>query len=211
MECACPPSLVREKLRPEAELQRQIDLLSISTRFDFDRVREASIKCIRYGLSRRQEWFKPVGESQWLAGISPIDRICLAEKYDIPEWLRPSYEDLCQRVAPLEVHEAERIGVRTATLLARAREAVREKHLLRGESRRISRSNTPPLSHFDLQPLSHPIHLPPSHSSSPPLSHSNLPLNSNRLYDEQMVSRVVQEVFDCQKKGGKANTDFSQI
>ena len=164
MECACPPSLVREKLRPEAELQRQINLLSISTRFDFDRVREASIKCIRYGLSRRQEWFKPVGESQWLAGISPIDRICLAEKYDIPEWLRPSYEDLCQRVAPLEVHEAEGIGVRTATLLARAREAVREKHLLRGES--------------------------------PPRRHSHLPSKSDRLYDERMVSCVVQEVFD---------------
>ena len=180
MECACSQALAGEKSDPEVELQRQIDLLSISTRFDFDRVREASIKCIRYGLPRRQERYKgPPGGSRWLAGVSPIDRICLAGKYDIPEWLPPSYEDLCQRVAPLEVHEAERIGVRTATLLARAREAVREKHLLRGES------------------------LPPGHSRPP-----------SRLYDDRMVSCVVQEVFDlvpkfpeAGKPKEKANTD----
>jgi hypothetical protein len=143
MKCEYSQSLAREELHQEAELQRQIDLLSISTRFDFDRVREAAIKCIRYGLSRRQEktarW-SGSGDSQWLAGISPVDRICLAEKYDIREWLCPSYEDLCQRVVPLEVHEAERIGVRTATLLARAREAVREKHSLRVESSPLSHS-----------------------------------------------------------------------
>ena len=171
MKCECSQSPASEKLHPEAELQRQIDLLSISTRFDFDRVREAAIKCIRYGLSRRQDWFTPdiwsvSGDSQWLAGVSPVDRICLAEKYDIPEWLCPSYEDLCQRVAPLEVHEAERIGVRTATLLARAREAVREKHSLRGEK-----------------------------ASLGPSAPSLAPLNSDRLYDEEMVHCVVKEVF----------------
>ena len=182
MKCECSQS---PKLHPQTELQRQIDLLSISTRFDFDRVREAAITCIRYGLSRRQvgpwgEWSGD-GDSQWLAGVSPVDRICLAEKYDISEWLCPSYEDLCQRVAPLEVHEAERIGIRTATLIARAREAVREKHSLRGE-------NKPPS-----QPQGHPS------------------FDSDRLYDEEMVSRVVQEVFypvpegmpKKKKKGGK--------
>jgi hypothetical protein len=168
MNCECSQYLESEDIRPEAELQRQINLLSISTRFDFERVREAAIRCIRYGPSRRQEWFTPSGDSQWLASVSPVDRICLAEKYDIPEWLCPSYEDLCQRVAPLEVHEAERIGVRTATLLARAREAVREKHSLRGES------------------------------SSP--SHSLPRSNSDRLYDEKIVSCIVQEVFYPERK-----------
>lgn len=176
VKCECSQSLAREKLHPEAELQHQIDLLSISTRFDFDKVREAAINCIRYGLSRRQGWQWPgFGGSQWLAGVSPVDRICLAEKYDIPEWLRPSYEDLCQRVAPLEVHEAERIGVRTATLLARAREAVREKHSLRGES--------PPPTHYH----------PSSNPQSPSIPQS--PFNSGRLYNDQMVSCIVQEVF----------------
>ena len=171
MKCECSQS---PKLHPQTELQRQIDLLSISTRFDFDRVREAAITCIRYGLSRRQvgPWgtWSGDGDSQWLAGVSPVDRICLAEKYDIPEWLCPSYEDLCQRVAPLEVHEAERIGVRTATLLARAREAVREKHALRGEKK------------------------PPSHPH-PSFDSDLLSDEPDRLYDDQMVSCIVQEVF----------------
>ena len=52
-------------------------------------MQEASIKCIWYGLSWRQGWGAWSGDrdSQWLASISPVDRICLAEKYDIPPML----------------------------------------------------------------------------------------------------------------------------
>jgi len=164
MKCECSQSLACENLHLEAELQRQIDLLSISTRFDFDRVREAAINCIQYGLHRRHLR----GRAQWLAGISPIDRICLAEKYNIPQWLAPSYEDLCQRVSPLEVREAEKIGVRTATLLARAREAVREQHSSPAPRRKyISRTPSP-------------SHIIPTEFLA---------------YDTHMVARVVREVF----------------
>lgn len=57
--------------------------------------------------------------------LGPIEKICLAEKHDVPRWLAPAFESLCQRNHPLEIHEAEKIGVRYTTLLARAREEVR--------------------------------------------------------------------------------------
>lgn len=160
MKCGCSKSLPSDLWSLKVELQRQIDLLSISTRYDFERVREAAINCIQYGLHRR-DW----RGAQWLAGISPVDRICLAEKYNIPQWLTPSYEDLCQRVFPLEVSEAEKIGVRTATLLARAREAVREQHSSQPYDSRVYRSRTP-------SPI--PVEL---------------------RYDAPMVTRIVREVF----------------
>lgn len=174
MKCECSRSLACEKLDSKAELQRQIDLLSISTRFDFERVREAAINCIQYGLHRRRYSFG----AQWLAGISPVDRICLAEKYNIPQWLPPSYKDLCQRVSPLEVREAEKIGVRTATLLARAREAVREQHSSMPQHIRDYGTRTP----------------------SPALAISRTPSPAQTIpaefpYDMHMVARVVREVF----------------
>lgn len=58
--------------------------------------------------------------------LDPIKQVCLAEKYDIPHWLAPAFESLCQRDGPLEIYEAERIGLRHATLLARARETIRD-------------------------------------------------------------------------------------
>ena len=126
-------------------------------------MREAAINCIQYGLHRRD-----LRRAQWLAGISPVDRICLAEKYNVPQWLPASYEDLCQRVSPLEVHEAEKIGIRTATLLARAREAVREQHSSLPYRNREYRSRTPSPGYAI------PIGFP---------------------YDRHMVARIAQEVF----------------
>jgi hypothetical protein len=85
-----------------------IDLLSISTRLDFTAVREDTISIL--GNER----------------IDPIDKILLAEKYDVPSWLAPAYRSLCKRSQPIEEHEAERIGLKKTVLLARAREALRE-------------------------------------------------------------------------------------
>jgi hypothetical protein len=52
----------------------------------------------------------------------PVDKIVLA---NIPAWLKPAYEAICQRDNPLEVREVEQLGLSTAVLLAKVREALR--------------------------------------------------------------------------------------
>ncbi|KAI8988996.1 hypothetical protein BD414DRAFT_485623 [Trametes punicea] len=59
--------------------------------------------------------------------LDPVERVFLAEKYDIPSWLRPAYVALCARAHPLEDAEAEVLGLQTTARLARAREAVLEE------------------------------------------------------------------------------------
>ena len=89
------------------QLQQLLDLLSISTFYDFGLVREYAIRAIEAN-----------GE------LDPIDKICYANQCDIPEWLFAAYKELSQRSAPLEVSDAERIGLTTAILVAKAREKV---------------------------------------------------------------------------------------
>ena len=86
-----------------------INLPSISTRFDFERIRQLAIS----RLERLQI-------------LDPIEKIVLAVKHDIPQWLAPAYEALCQRPNPLNEGEARKIGWTKAVLVARAREEVRE-------------------------------------------------------------------------------------
>ena len=59
--------------------------------------------------------------------LDPVERVFLAEKYDIPAWLRPAFVELCARAQPLEDAEAEVLGLQTTARLARAREAVLEE------------------------------------------------------------------------------------
>jgi len=85
-------------------LEELIKLLSISTRFDFEKVRQLAIKSI--------------GKQK----LRPIDFILLAERYDVVQWLRPAYTALCMRPAPLELEEVKELGFEKIVLLAKARE-----------------------------------------------------------------------------------------
>lgn len=89
------------------DVRKLLDLLSISTFYDFGLVREYAIRSIETN-----------------GGLDPIDKICYANQCDIPEWLFTAYKELSQRKAPLEVSEAERIGLTTTILVAKARERV---------------------------------------------------------------------------------------
>lgn len=113
------------------------DLLSISTRFLFDEVRESAISNLT-GLA------------------TPVEKIYLAKKYDVPNWLQASYESLCKRPAPIELWEAERMGWDTSVLLAKAREKLRDERL---------RTPSPPPKHPAPRPAS-PLFSPGS--SRPP-------------------------------------------
>ena len=87
--------------------QRLLDLLSISTFYDFGSVREYAIQTIEEN-----------------GGLDPIDKIYYANQFDIPQWLTPGYKELCQRHAALTISEAERIGLPTAIRVAKARELI---------------------------------------------------------------------------------------
>ncbi len=90
-------------------LEDWIALLSISTRFVFDKIRDMAI----LEISSRM--------------LDPIKKITLANKYNIPQWLSPAYVDLCKRPEPLNDDEAETLGLKTVVRVARAREIVRDK------------------------------------------------------------------------------------
>jgi hypothetical protein len=102
-------------------LDEWVDLLSIATRFDFEKIRERAIREI--GSGRHHTSDSPSGAHR---RIDPVDKILLAELYDVPQWLKSSYAALCQRANPLEDCEGEKLGLKTALRIARAREAVRE-------------------------------------------------------------------------------------
>ncbi|KZT05002.1 uncharacterized protein LAESUDRAFT_813862 [Laetiporus sulphureus 93-53] len=87
-------------------LEDWIALLSISTRFVFDKIRDRAIREI----------------SAHVPALDPVQRISLAVKHDIPEWLMTAYVELCTRPIPLSKKEVEELGPTTAARLARARE-----------------------------------------------------------------------------------------
>jgi len=84
--------------------------LSIAHRFFFEDIRDQAVR----KLSTLR--------------LDPVERIVLARKHEVDEWIVPSYCDLCQREKWLTEEEAMRIGVQGAVRLAGIRE-----RLLKGE------------------------------------------------------------------------------
>ena len=90
-------------------LDQWVSLLSISTRFQLDRIRRRAISKIE-------------GHSPQL---SAVDKVVFAIKHSVEPWLIPAYCDICERTEPLTDQEAEKLGVVTTARLARARELLR--------------------------------------------------------------------------------------
>ncbi|KAF9255989.1 hypothetical protein L218DRAFT_1081574 [Marasmius fiardii PR-910] len=88
-------------------LQEYTDLLSIATRYECTDARRKAIDGI--------ESLRP----------SPVQRIVLAEKFNVLNWLEPAYIELCERAAPLGLYEGEQLGLEKVILVALAREKVR--------------------------------------------------------------------------------------
>ncbi|OCH86748.1 hypothetical protein OBBRIDRAFT_737453 [Obba rivulosa] len=83
-------------------------LLSVATRLSYPKIRA-------HAIARLDACAPP---------LDPIERIILAEKHGIEQWLLPAYVAVCQRCHPLEDAEAEVLGVQTATRIARVRERI---------------------------------------------------------------------------------------
>ncbi|THH32834.1 hypothetical protein EUX98_g1333 [Antrodiella citrinella] len=94
-----------------------IALLSLSTRYVFDKIRDLAI----------QELSMKV--------LDPIKKIVLADRHNVPQWLSAAYVDLCKRPEPLTEREADELGLKTVVRVARAREIVREKKYVSASQR----------------------------------------------------------------------------
>jgi hypothetical protein len=152
-------------------MQEWIDLLEISTRFVFQRLRECAIDAIEH-----HRWRPRPGVP---TTIDPIEQIVLAEKHEIPHWFRIAYVSICERSEPLEEWEARKIGFRKTTLLARARETVRNPH---------HHTPTPPPA----SPQFAPSFAAPSFAAWSPLPE----VPSNGFYHNRpRVDAIVSEVF----------------
>jgi hypothetical protein len=105
-------------------VEEWVALLSISDRFDFQKIVSRAIREIdtaeyKFLAGRR---FRGLGEK-----LDPITKIALALKHDVTAWLAPAYEELCQRVEPIDEREGEILGMKLATMVMRARELVRDR------------------------------------------------------------------------------------
>ena len=95
-----------------------LNLFSIANRYDFSQVRQYSVRAIE---KLRVESGSGM-DSVWTA----VDRIEMADRFNVDEWLVPAYKELCLRPTSLAVKEGERIGGRKTAIIASVRESVRE-------------------------------------------------------------------------------------
>lgn len=147
-------------------LPQWIDVLSISTRYICDKIRDRAIREIHQHHPR----------------INPIEKIVLALQFDVPDWLAPSYEAICQRAHPLEIEEAQRLGIVISTQLARAREAIRQEACFR---------TTPDHTRAPTPDLPFPPMDEPFTNEWPGLIVPDL----YEPYEPHRVAEIVQEVF----------------
>lgn len=107
--------------RPSIQaIEDWIALLSISTRYVFDQIRELAITEISKQM------------------LDPVKKVMLANKFNIPQWLPPAFMDLCKRPEPISDNDAETLGLRTVVRVARARELMRDKSYIIGTQRSFS-------------------------------------------------------------------------
>ena len=83
-----------------------IALLSISTRWDFAKVRERVIKEITTRMDQ----------------VDPFELIGLAVKYHVDQWLKPTYRRIVTRNDLITHHEALKVPFPMAAMLMRSRE-----------------------------------------------------------------------------------------
>ena len=84
-----------------------IAILDLSTRWEFDDIRELAIKQL---LEHK---------------IEPVEKIVLEHKYNVPrQWAYEAYIYLCSRRSPLTKGEAEELGMETAIMINQARDTL---------------------------------------------------------------------------------------
>jgi hypothetical protein len=107
----------------KAPLPDWIAILSISTRFIFEKVRGRAIKEITARLDE----------------VEPFELIGLAIKFDVEQWLKPAYRRIVARVTLITHAEALKVPFPMAVMLMRSREQYWKAHGTDQHTRRSSR------------------------------------------------------------------------
>jgi hypothetical protein len=84
-------------------------ILDLSTRWGFTSIRDLAIRCI-----------KPP---------TPLDRLILARKHAVEEWVLPALLELCERAEPLGLEEARLMDFEDVVLVGSVRQTVRSSKL----------------------------------------------------------------------------------
>lgn len=164
-------------------LESWIALLSFSTRFICDKIRARSIREIETFQSR----------------VEPIERIVLAVRHNVPQWLSGAYQELCQRHDTLSEEEGEKLGLSTVIKLMKAREMLLSGSDLRDPRilHRLQLNRTPGMSSTSAY-LANRFGLPDLEPVRPPIvSEIWGPMQppSELRFDPQRVADVIREVF----------------
>jgi len=166
-------------------LESWVSLLAFSTRFICDKTRARSIRELEAIQSQ----------------VDPIERIVLAVRHNIPQWLSGAYQELCQRQDSLSEEEGERLGLSTVIKLMRAREILLSQSDMR-DPRSMSRMSRTGMSSTSTSAFLARMQLPenapvrPGWSLDDPFSplHTGVELR----FDPQRVANVVREVFSLE-------------
>jgi hypothetical protein len=87
-----------------------VSILELSTRWGFTSIRDLAIRRI-----------KPP---------SPLQRLVVARKYDLEQWIVPALMELCQRPESLSFDEASLLDLEDFVLVASSRQSVRSSNLV---------------------------------------------------------------------------------
>ena len=85
-------------------------ILDLSTRWGFTSIRELAIRCIK--------------------SPDPLNRLLLARKYAVEQWIHPALLELCERPEPLSLEEARLMDFEDVLLLGTVRQRARSPTLL---------------------------------------------------------------------------------
>jgi len=94
----------------ERSFEEWTSILKLSTRWGFTSIRDLAIRCI-----------KPP---------SALQRLVVARKYDIEQWIVPALVGLCERPEPLSLNEASLLDLEDFVLVGSVRESVRSSNLV---------------------------------------------------------------------------------
>lgn len=84
-------------------------ILDLSTRWGFTSIRDLAIRCM-----------KPP---------TPLDRLILARKHAVDEWILPALLELCERPEPIDLEEARLMDFEDVVLVGSVRQTVRSSTL----------------------------------------------------------------------------------
>jgi hypothetical protein len=125
-------------------------VLHLSTRWGFTSIRKLALSSI-----------KPP---------TPHDRLLLARKYSVDDWVVPALSVLCERIAPLTLSEARGMDIEDVILVSTVREDIRSRTLQVDASeipRRVEAEQEWALTGCRPKPIQVPPVIPMNEPSSP--------------------------------------------